>query len=232
MNRFDDEAASWDDADKLERTRRAAGLLRERLTLTGTERVLDLGAGTGQLSLHLADAVGEVLVTDASRGMVEVAQRNIEAAGLTRRFEALQLDLTTDTPPPTASFDGVWSMLALHHVPDLDVLLARVHDLLRPGGWLAVIDLDHDVDGAFHAHVGDDFEGHHGFDRDALRHSLERVGFAAVSFSNAGVVDKELDNPSAVHQHGQEQRQHGQGHHSDKPGQRSFPMFLMTATRS
>ncbi|GAB3812659.1 class I SAM-dependent methyltransferase [Tessaracoccus terricola] len=208
MSRFDDEASTWDDEPKLQRARRVAKLLRTRLTLRGDERVLDLGAGTGQLSLNLADAVGEVVISDASRGMVEVAARNIDAAGHQDKMSALQLDLTTEEPH-LAPFDGVWSMLALHHVPELDRLLTRVHALLRPGGWLAVVDLDKDPEGAFHAHVGDDFEGHHGFDRDSFRRRLEGVGFTDVTTEDAGQVDKEL----GIH-----------GGHTQ-----AFPMFLATA---
>lgn len=217
-NRFDEAAATWDDDHKLERTRRVAALLRERLPLTDTDRVLDVGAGTGQLSLHLADAVGDVVVTDASEGMVAQARHNIAAAGLSDRMEALQLDLTTDDILAPSSFDGVWSMLAFHHVPALEDLLACVRDALRPGGWLAIVDLDRDEGGEFHAHVGDDFEGHHGFDRENLRRLLEAVGFVDVETSDAGVVDRELEG--------------GDPEDGDHDGRtRAFPMFLVTATR-
>lgn len=216
MSRFDEAAATWDDDAKLERNRSVAELLRGRLALRGDEHVLDVGAGTGQLSIHLADAVASVLVSDASAGMVEKARANIIDAGLADRLTAEQLDLTTDDTLGSESFDGVWSMLALHHIPALEELLARVHDVVRPGGWVAIIDLDHDVDGAFHAHVGDDFDGHHGFDRDHLAGLLERVGFTDVATTDAGVVDKELESD-------------GHGHESQT---RSFPMFLATARRA
>lgn len=213
MSRFDDQAENWDDEPKLERARRVAELLRTHLPLTGGERVLDLGAGTGQLSLNLADAVGEVVVSDASSGMVEVAARNIAEAGLGDRMEAIQLDLTTDATLPSESFDGVWSMLALHHVEEIGLLLGRIHDALRPGAWLAVVDLDKDDDGAFHAHVGDDFHGHHGFDRDSFSKMLEATGFTDIRTEDAGQVDRELET-------------HGEAGHS-----KSFPMFLAIATR-
>lgn len=211
MSRFDAEASTWDDDPKLERARRVAGLLRETLPLRGDERVLDLGAGTGRLTLNLADSIGQAVISDASQGMVEVAARNIIDAGLAERMSALQLDLTEEEPE-LEPFDGVWSMLALHHVPELGRLLERVHGLLRPGGWFAVVDLDRDDEGAFHAHVGDDFEGHHGFDREGFRRQLEAIGFSDVRVTDAGKVDKELEK-------------HG-GH------AQAFPMFLAVATRA
>lgn len=202
---FDERAATWDeDPAKIERARNTARLLREVLPLTGTERVLDIGGGTGQLGLHLADAVGAVVVSDPSTGMIEVARRNIAAAGLQDRFSALELDLTRDDVPP-ASFDGACSQLALHHVPDADLLLRRAHEVLRPGGWLAVVDLDADPDGAFHAHV-DGFTGHHGFDRDAFADRMRAAGFGTVVLADAGSVEKELDGEDS--------------------GRRTFGMFL------
>lgn len=188
---FDDAASTWDDDPaKIERARATAALLREQLALDGSERVLEIGGGTGQLSLALVDHVREVLVTDASSGMVDVARANIEQAGVSDRLTAQQLDLVTD-PLPQRRFDGAWAQLALHHVHDLDVLLTRTRSLLEPGGWLAVIELDDDRDGAFHANY-EEFTGHHGFDREAFADRLRSNGFHDVSVVDAGSVEKEL----------------------------------------
>ena len=84
----------------------------------------------------------------------------------------------------------VWSSLALHHVPDLDALLRAVAELLVEGGRLAVADLEKDPDGAFHAGKAD-FDGHHGFDRDALAERLRAAGFCDVRFDAVTTILKE-----------------------------------------
>lgn len=189
---FDEAATTWDDDPaKIERARATAALLTDVLSLDGTERVLEIGGGTGQLSLALADSVASVLVTDASAGMVEVARANIERSGHADRFTAQRLDLVTD-PPPEGPFDGVWSQLALHHVREVDLLLERIKALLVPGGWVAVIELDDDRAGAFHAHH-EAFDGHHGFDRETFANLLRDRGFHDVTVTDAGSVVKELN---------------------------------------
>lgn len=188
---FDAAASTWDDDPaKVERARATAALLRETLPLTGTEKVLEVGGGTGQLSLALAEHVGSVLVTDASAGMVDVARANIERAGLSDRLVAQRLDLVTD-PSPDTRFDGVWAQLALHHVPEVGPLLERLKGLLVPGGWVAVVELDDDRAGAFHANH-EEFTGHHGFDRDSFAKLLRDSGFRDVTVTDAGSVVKEL----------------------------------------
>jgi ubiquinone/menaquinone biosynthesis C-methylase UbiE len=178
-----------------------AQAIKEAASLTPRMKALDVGAGTGRLSILLADQVGSVMVTDPSAGMVQVARERIEAAGLSDRLRVVQADLTTDRL--VGNFDVVWSSMALHHVRDLDGLLRSVADLLADGGRLFIADLDEDPDGAFHADKVD-FDGHHGFPRQRLAEQLASAGFADVSFVDATTILK---------------------------GDRQFGVFLCTATK-
>lgn len=200
--RFDDEAATWDDDPGHEKRQVAvAEAIKEAVDLSPRMKALDVGGGTGRLSILLADLVGSVVVTDPSAGMVQVALERIEAAGLSDRLRAVQADLTTDRLEGT--YDVAWSSMALHHVQDLDGLLGSVAGLLVEGGRLCIADLDEDPDGAFHADKVD-FDGHHGFDRHRLAEQLARAGFADVSFVDATTILK---------------------------GEREFGVFLCTATK-
>ena len=93
--------------------------------------MLEVGAGTGADAKFFADRGIEVVATDLSAEMVSLCR----AKGL----EAYQADfLSLDFPP--ASFDAVYAMLCLLHVPDddLDRVLERLAVLLRPEGLLFV----------------------------------------------------------------------------------------------
>jgi cyclopropane fatty-acyl-phospholipid synthase-like methyltransferase len=200
--RFDDEAATWDDDPGHEARQVAvARAIEEALTLTPRMSALDVGGGTGRLSILLADRVGSVVVTDPSAGMVQVARERIEAAGLGDRLRAVQVDLTADRLD--GSYDVVWSSMAMHHVRDLDALLKALAGLMVEGGRLAIADLEEDPEGAFHAGKSD-FDGHHGFDRQRLAAQLGRAGFVDVEFVDATTILKD---------------------------DREFGLFLCTATR-
>jgi cyclopropane fatty-acyl-phospholipid synthase-like methyltransferase len=187
--RFDDEAATWDDDPGHEKRQVAvARAIEDAVDLSPRMSALDVGGGTGRLSILLADRVGSVVVTDPSAGMVKVARERIEAAGLSDRMRAVQADLTTDRLEGT--YDVVWSSMALHHVQDLDALLRSVAGLLVEGGRLLIADLDEDPEGAFHAGRAD-FAGHHGFDRQRLAEQLTRAGFADVGFVDATTILKD-----------------------------------------
>ena len=186
--RFDDEAATWDDDPGHEARQVAvAQAIKEAVNLSPRMSAVDIGGGTGRLSILLADLVGSVVVTDPSAGMVQVAWERIQAAGLGDRLRAVQADLTIDRLD--GIYDVVWSSMALHHVQDVDGLLRSVAGLLVDGGRLAIADLDKDPDGAFHADKVD-FDGHHGFDRRLLAERLARAGFADVSFVDATTILK------------------------------------------
>lgn len=187
--RFDDEAATWDDDPEHERRQVAvATAIKESGVLSPEMTAVDVGGGTGRLSILLADQVGSVVVTDPSAGMVQVARERIAAAGLGDRLRAVQADLTTDQLD--GSFDVAWSSMAFHHVRDLDALLRSLAELLVNGGRLLIADLDADPDGAFHANKPD-FDGHHGFERHRLAEQLTRAGFGDVSFVDATTILKE-----------------------------------------
>jgi cyclopropane fatty-acyl-phospholipid synthase-like methyltransferase len=187
--RFDDAAATWDDdPGHEERQVAVARAIGDNVALDRQMSALDIGGGTGRLSILLADRVGSVVVTDPSAGMVQVAQERIEAAGLSGRLRAVRADLTTDRIE--GEYDVVWSSMAFHHVPDLEGLLRAVAGLLVDGGRLCIADLDEDPDGSFHAGLPD-FDGHHGFDRQRLAEHLVRAGFTDIGFADATTVLKE-----------------------------------------
>lgn len=183
---FDERAATWDDdPGKAERARAVADSIRAAVPLDPRVRVLEFGAGTGLLTQALRPSVGPVTLTDTSAGMRAVMEQKV-AAGALPDARVWDLDLAVG-PLPDERFDLVVSLMALHHIPDTDALLANIARLLEAGGHLAIVDLDAE-DGSFH---GPGFEGHRGFDRDLLTDKLRAAGYTDISIQDCHDVERE-----------------------------------------
>lgn len=135
-------ADHWDEAGSAGLTEVVAEVLEEcRASATARTVAVDLGAGSGQITLPLAEACGRVLAVDVSARLLEhlathAANRDIANIELlTHPIETLELG--------TGSVDLVVSNYALHHLRDIDKdrLLKRCHGWLRPGGRIVIGDM-------------------------------------------------------------------------------------------
>lgn len=122
--------------------RRNSRMVIELADIKPGDKVLDVGCGTGSLTLTAktyAGASGEVYGIDASPGMIDAAQKKAGRAGAQVVFE---VGLIEKIPCPEATFDVVISRLAIHHLPD-DLKrqgFAEIYRVLKPGGHLLVAD--------------------------------------------------------------------------------------------
>jgi SAM-dependent methyltransferase len=102
---------------------------------------LDLGCGTGTLTLMLKHACPEAHVTglDGDPEVLGLARQKIAASGLAVE---LREGLAYDLPFPPATFDRVVSSLVFHHLSDADKERAfrEVHRVLKPGGECHIAD--------------------------------------------------------------------------------------------
>jgi 2-polyprenyl-3-methyl-5-hydroxy-6-metoxy-1,4-benzoquinol methylase len=99
-------------------------------------RVLDLGCGTGQTTIFLANGKRQVVGADLARGAL------VLAADAARRFGVEgTLFVETDLRRPglaEGSFDVVLSLGVLHHTPDPRAAFAALARLARPEGIVVV----------------------------------------------------------------------------------------------
>jgi ubiquinone/menaquinone biosynthesis C-methylase UbiE len=100
------------------------------------QRVLDVGAGTGVLSLAAAALGAEVLATDFSPGMVDYLKGKAQAQGI-RGVEAVVMDGQA-LDVADNRFDAVFSIFGLMFFPDRAAGFRELHRVTRPKG-LAVV---------------------------------------------------------------------------------------------
>jgi 2-polyprenyl-3-methyl-5-hydroxy-6-metoxy-1,4-benzoquinol methylase len=182
---FSEKAPDWDANDMVRGLSSAIGsAIVGAVPLHDQMTVMDFGAGTGLISSRVAPLVKKIVAVDTSESMLNALVSKPELRG---KVEAVCQDILEK--PLGQRFDLIISAMAMHHVADTHALVQRFAEHLKPGGMVALADLDKE-DGSFHPA---DTVGvfHSGFDRDALQTILEKHGFDNVHYLTAHTVDKE-----------------------------------------
>ena len=146
---FSDVDATGRAADHAEYLTRVAAIVAderrrwfERLRLASGEAVLDAGCGTGEATVMLAELVapgGRAVGVDRSAELLACARR---AACGVRSTAFLDGDVMA-LPCEDATFDAAYCERVFLHLDDPQAAMGELARVLRPGGRLLVVDMDH-----------------------------------------------------------------------------------------
>ncbi|MFB6633066.1 class I SAM-dependent methyltransferase [Streptomyces sp. NPDC056362] len=119
----------------------AAAWLGTLVPVQGVRRVLDVGSGPGVVTGLLAEAfpAAEAIAVDGAPELLARASARAEARGLGARVSTLHAELPADIGT-LGTADLVWAGNALHHMGDQGAALARLADLLNPGGLVVLVE--------------------------------------------------------------------------------------------
>jgi len=191
-NHFDEAAASWDaEPRRIELAKAVGEAILRQVRPTRSMDVLDYGCGTGLLGLFLLPHVRSVTGADSSPGMLQVLEDKIRAGGF-QQMRTERLDLGHD-PVPDSRYHLIVASMVMHHVDQIETLLAAFFQMLLPGGLLAIADLDTEP-GLFHSPDVAESVYHHGFDRRTIIDRLYRVGLLNMKDVTAHMIRKPIAN--------------------------------------
>jgi SAM-dependent methyltransferase len=110
--------------------------------ITDSERVLDIGCGTGSLTYTLAASAprSEIVGVDPSSAFVEYARSRASDPRVT-----FDVGSALSLPYPDASFDKCLCLLVLQFIPDVGRAIGEIRGVTRVGGTIAACVWDKDV---------------------------------------------------------------------------------------
>lgn len=186
IKNFDNVALNWDEAPRrVKLAGEIVSAIKAVITFSSEWDGLDVGCGTGLVTLQLAPLLHSITGIDSSCGMLDRLDAKLQSSGLTNVRTALRDIAAGDKPAGT--FDLITSAMMLHHIKEIQPLLLTLKENLRPGGWIALADLVAE-DGSFHEDPTGVF--HHGFDGKELTILMESCGYSSISVTTATTISK------------------------------------------
>lgn len=167
----------------LGKARRLRTMTVDQALIKPGDRVLDVGCGTGEVTLlaKTRAGLGEVYGIDPAPEMISVAGNKAKRRRLDIDF---RVGVIESLPLPDSSIDVVTSSLMMHHLPEpLKARgLAEIYRVLRPGGRLLIADFMRPT-GSFLNHLFIAFTRHRGLRAgiEDLQTLLKDAGFSQIT---------------------------------------------------
>lgn len=215
-DRFNAEAAAWDSNPDVQRAStlalhsllsRIPDLSREHPTLD----VLEIGCGTGVLSLMISPYVRSLTGVDVAEGMISAMKLKLSKPENSSNNNILPVHAMLEDPnderiqsdplqpsekaAKPRKFDLVISHLVLHHIPSLEDILRTMYGCLKSGGIIALTDFEDFGPNARKFHPEAKMEGveRHGISRESMTNLLEEAGFEHLRIETAFEMEKDIE---------------------------------------
>ena len=186
---FDEYAKKWDTEFRIDRAKKIANKIKEKIEIDINMNVMEFGCGTGLVSFELFDNFKTLTLIDSSKNMLEIAELKIKEYK-TANIKTRYIDIMNEDIEE--KYDLIYTSMALHHIKDIDLVISKLSKLLTNEGKLCIIDLDEE-DGSFH-HNFPNFDGHNGFNQKELQSVLEKNNFKEIESEIFFYEKREINN--------------------------------------
>lgn len=152
--------------------------VRTHITGRSYKTALEYGCGTANVSFFLKDRFDTITVADASIGMINEVNNKLIA---NRIDNLLPLHINLEQICSDLKADVIYTLMTMHHLKDIDKVVAEFSSMLNPGGTLIIGDLVSE-DGNFHR-FPENQEVHFGFENEYLKAVMLQNGLVVDSYS-------------------------------------------------
>lgn len=113
----------------------------QKLRITGSSNMLEVGCGSGGTAIHIAKTVGcKVSGVELNPHGVETGMKLAKEAGLDHLVDLRVIDASKPLPFEDNTFDAVFSNDVMCHIPGRAGVLADWYRVLKPGGHIVYTD--------------------------------------------------------------------------------------------
>jgi len=186
---FINKADNWDSPMKVGMAKKFVAEMLKNINLDNGKKVLDYGCGTGLVGMEVAHLVKSVVFLDSSAAMVNVLENKLGKAFKKHEYssENIKVIIGDINKYITKDIDVVFSLMALHHVEDVQAAFEHISaNILKPGGLLAIGDIKEE-NGSFH---GEEKVPHNGFNIPNLAQQLEFSEMEVITTTTYNTIQK------------------------------------------
>jgi len=132
---------------KLKRHHKLLDLVVKSSGIKKDNHILDIGCGTGLLSLKFLDKTDcTITAIDSSPQMLRIFQEKIEKYNLTGKIHCIQ-ETAEDMAFKSGQFDIIAATVSLHHVKFKEPVIKNIYASLKGGGRFVMGEIDMDTTG-------------------------------------------------------------------------------------
>ena len=190
-NFFDDKAAVWDDDKKYLRAKKVYERINDFIKAENfyskntNNTLLDFGCGTGLLGFNFINDFQEIHFADISEGMLNKVKCKAESENILN-YKTFKLSEDFAGCNKFPFYSTIVTLLAFHHINDIEQILQLLASHIVQDGFLAVSDLDVE-DGSFHAPMK---VPHNGIDRNTILNFMKNAEFEILCNETVYVEEK------------------------------------------
>ncbi|MCM3627735.1 class I SAM-dependent methyltransferase [Paenibacillus glycanilyticus] len=181
-DKFEMIANSYDTPERIHIAQVSSDAIRGYLVDAKSKNAIDFGCGTGLVGMNLLNEFNSVLFLDTSPNMINQIRQKITDLRL-QNADTLCFDFEREGLTDLRT-DYIFMAQVLLHIPDAELVLTRLFDVLNDGGHLLIVDFNKNEK------VVSDLV-HNGFDQAELTEMMTKIGYGNIqskTFYQASVI--------------------------------------------